>query len=138
LDYYLPHKSSQGLIYRLSLLCWYMCLVDCICFFRNPYFDLKMHVIMSFLVFGKSFSFILTCVFEVDVYIPKAECLIMVGLSCSSTVGLFAFANLEKEFNYWVYFDYFGVIIDVFNNHSFSQLEDHNYYLKKGKMIFHL
>ena len=66
---------------------------------------------------GRSFSFILACVFEVDVYIPKAECLIMMGLSCTSTVGLFAAVNLEKKFNHWVYFDYFGVIIDVFTHH---------------------
>jgi len=41
----------------------------------------------------------------------------MMGLSCTSTVGLFAAVNLEKKFNHWVYFDYFGVIIDVFTHH---------------------
>ena len=61
----------------------------------------------------RTFSFILVCVFEVNVHIPKPECLIMIGLSYTSTLGLFAFVNLEIEINYWAYFDYFGVIIDV-------------------------
>jgi len=110
---HLPTQSSQELICRLCLLCWHMCLVNYVCIFRNPYFDLKMHVKMSYLVFMRTFSLILACFFEVDVHIPKSECLIMIGLSCTSTLGIFAFVNLEEKNNHWAYFDYFGVIIDV-------------------------